>query len=172
MRVVGKVGLTNEQRAARALGIGGSEAPIIASGDVARIERLRLEKVGRIEPENLDWVIPVQFGHLTEAFNLDLLERETGRVITREGESVVSAEHDWRRCTLDGFMADDPQAIVQAKCRNAFWKLHELQKDMPQLMHEMDVCGVEHAYIGVFFGTMNWDCWLVERDADYAARLL
>tara|TARA_Y100000310_G_scaffold83131_1_gene79806 strand:+ start:1276 stop:2091 length:816 start_codon:yes stop_codon:yes gene_type:complete len=172
MRVIGKVGLTAEQKAARADGAGGSDSNIIASGDGERIERLRLEKLGRIEPEDLSRVIPVVFGQLTEDFNLDIFEMETGLVVTREGESCVSAEYDWRRCTLDGFVESE-RAVVQAKCVNAFSKPDEVvQKYMPQLHHEMDVVGVERAYLTVFIGTMKWDYWLVERDADYAAALL
>ena len=186
-RVVGKVGLTAEQKAARANGIGGSDSTIIASGDGERIERLRLEKLGRADPEDLSWVIPVMFGTLTEAFNLDLFERETGFTVTREGESCISAEYDWRRCTLDGGTDEDTTsrslaiegfaltstAIVQAKCVNAFSKPDEVvQKYMPQLHHEMDVLGVGRAYLTVFLGTMKWDYWLIERDAEYAQALL
>jgi predicted phage-related endonuclease len=171
VRILDKLGLTAEQIAARAGKVGGSDATDIVSGDPRRVEQRRLEKLGRVEPEDLSRVLPVVMGSHTEALNLDWFERETGLTVSREGESVISATHPWRACTLDGMASDG--AVVQAKHVNAFSKDEEVvQRYMAQLHHEMDVTGADAAYLTVFVGTQRWDCWRIERDPGYAAKLL
>lgn len=88
--------------AARRLGIGGSDATIIMSGDEEKILRLWREKRGEVEPEDLSRVLPVQMGVFTEPFNALWFEQETGKRVTSRGDTRVSADHPWMRCNLDG----------------------------------------------------------------------
>lgn len=167
-RVLDRVGLTAEQKALRTESIGGSDATIICGGDPERIERLRLEKLGRIEPEDLNRVVPVVLGQHTEPLNLDFYEHTTGRKVTREGERAISPVHPWRTCTLDG-MDMEMAAPVQAKHVNAFAKLDEVvQKYMPQMHHEMDCTETARAFLTVFHGTLKWEYFEIECDASYA----
>lgn len=94
--------LTEQQKAFRKQGLGGSDANIIMSGDQEKILRLWKEKRGEIEPEDLSRVLPVRMGSFTEAFNITWFEEETGKTVTRQGEQVISSEIPFMLCTLDG----------------------------------------------------------------------
>jgi predicted phage-related endonuclease len=138
------------------------------SGDNERILRLWEEKTGQREPEDLSRVLPVQMGSWTEELNRYWFERETGRVVKDEGAECVHPERPWMTCTLDGLTLTGPVAVFEAKHVSAFAKEDEVvQRYMPQLHHNMVVCGLEHAALSVFFGTMKWQCFEVEADPFY-----
>ena len=94
--------LTEQQKAFRKQGIGGSDANTIMGGDAEKIIRLWKEKRGEIEQEDLSRVLPVRMGSFTEALNITWFEEETGRTVTRQGEQVISEEFPFMLCTLDG----------------------------------------------------------------------
>jgi len=158
-----------EWHAERRTGIGGSDAARIMAGEVFP---LWLEKTGRAEPEDLSDVLPVQIGTVTEPLNLHWFAKSTGKTVTHEGESRHHAAYPWMRCTLDG-LTDNGTAIVQAKHVNQFSKIDEVtQKYMPQIHHEMAVCGVERAYLSVFIGTFTHEVVEVALDDFYLAQLI
>ena len=61
--------------------IGGSDAVKIMRGEWLELWKI---KTGRIEPDNLDHVLPVQIGILTEDLNLSWFEREEDHLITNK----------------------------------------------------------------------------------------
>lgn len=93
---------SDEWHAARRLGIGGSDANILMSGDKEKILRLWREKRGEVPPEDLSTVLPVQMGVWTEQFNVFWFSQETGKTVINCGDTRVSQEHPWMRCNLDG----------------------------------------------------------------------
>lgn len=173
------LGLTPEQIAKRVNSIGGSDANTLLSGDEDRITRLWREKRGEIAPEDLSNILPVQMGSFTEPFNAYWFERQTGMKPLQCGREMVSAKHEWRTCTLDGLIHTDndvmlaENAIWEAKHVSAYAKPDEiLARYFPQLTHNMDVCGLDKACLSVFFGTLKWEVFEIELDAEYAADLL
>lgn len=160
--------------AARRLGIGGSDATIIMSGDEEKILRLWKEKRGEIEPENLDDVLPVQMGVWTEPFNAAWFERVTGKRVISRGDTRVSEEHPWMRCNLDGEVSHDAiTAVWEAKHVSAFAKEDEVvRKYFWQLMHCMLVTGASKAFLSVFFGTLKHCVFEVEADPLSQAQLV
>ena len=58
--------------------IGGSDARIIMGDDEALLVRLRREKRGEFEPEDLSGNLIVQLGSVTEDLNRRWYERNTG----------------------------------------------------------------------------------------------
>lgn len=169
------VGLTDEQKAARKNGLGGSDANILMAGDEAAILHLWEVKTGQAEPEDLSGVLPVMMGQWTEELNRFWFEKETGRRISCEGESRVHLEHAFMACTLDGLTdtADGTLAVFEAKHVNAFAKIEEVeQKYMPQLHHNMAVCGLDRAVLSVFVGTLTWVHTEVTLDDWYLAELI
>jgi len=165
------LGLTDAQKIARKGTIGGSTANIIAGGNRERIFQLWEEFTGKREPENLDDVLPVMFGHVTEMFNAAWFEKMTGKVVVDMGLSIVSPDYDWRTVTLDG-LTDDRTAVFQAKHVNQFSKEENVITNyMPQVHHEMDVCGLELEYLSVFVGTLGYFQVAIERDHFYAEEL-
>lgn len=165
-------GLTPEQILKRRDGIGGSDANIIMSGDEARILRLWEEKTGQAESEDLSRVLPVQMGTWTEPLNRHWYTLTTGNEVTRVGETVQHKDHLFMRCSLDGTVEAEA-AIFEAKHVNQFSKIDAIaQKYMPQLHHNMSVCGLERAVLSVFVGTMAYEHLIVEADPFYTANLI
>lgn len=170
-----KLGLTAEQIAKRRHSIGGSDANVIMAGDPPSINRLWLEKTGREAPEDLSRVLPVQMGSWTEELNRYWYELTTGRLVYGEGEERAHAQHGWMTCTLDGATTterSDP-AIFEAKHVGGFQKIEDVvQRYMPQLHHNMAVCGVSWAVLSVFVGNASHELYEVEADWMYTAQLL
>jgi len=170
-----KLGLSPEQLAERRNGIGASDATIIMSGDPAALIRLWQEKRGEAEPEDLSRVLPVQMGSFTEPLNLYWYELTTGRPVTNEGEARQAVAYPFMRCTLDGLTVNSKgqPAVFQGKHVNAFSKIDEVaQKYMAQVHHEMHVCGLRHAILSVFIGTMAYEAVEIECDEFYLAQLI
>src|SRR6202051_1638541 len=62
--------------------VGGSDARIIMGDDEPALHRLRREKRGEGEPEDLSGNLIVQLGTVTEELNRRWYERNTGQVVT------------------------------------------------------------------------------------------
>lgn len=154
--------------AARAGGIGGSDAIQIVSGAWLALWE---QKTGRREPEDLSHVLPVQLGSFTEAFNLAWFERQTGLAVSTAGcEGLVHPTHSFIRCNLDGVCAD---GIFEAKHVNGFFKPDRVvEKYYPQLQHNMAVTGVGMAFLSVLFGNHDWQYFEVSADPAYQGDLI
>lgn len=160
---------------ARKLGIGGSDANILLSGDAQRILFLWEEKLGRREPEDLSWVLPVQMGSATEDLNAAFYQHTTARAVTDRNVSRQHASRTYMRCELDGLTTTEAgaPAIFEAKHVNAFSTIEDVvQRYMPQLHHNMHVAGVGHAVLSVFVGTLKHEIYEVAMDDFYLAALL
>lgn len=164
-----EVGLSPTRAADRKRGVGGSDANTIFSGDSERIRELWLEKRGEAEPADLSSNLAVMLGCWTEAFNRQWFEQITGIGVSRTGETLCCSRHDWRRCTLDGFVADVP-AVWEAKHTNAFATSQEVTgRYMPQLQHNMAVAGVDRAFLSIIFGNHKFE--VIEVAADWLYQL-
>jgi predicted phage-related endonuclease len=169
---LGDLGLSPVLQAARAGGIGGSDANVILSGEAERIVRLWREKRGEVEAEDLTCVLPVMLGSWTEAFNRQWYEQETGYLVSRVGETANCKTHSWRRCTLDGFV-ELKGAVYEAKHVGAFVRPDEvLERYMPQLQHNMAVMTAERALLSVIFGNHKWEVYELPADWLYQEELL
>lgn len=148
------LGLTPEQVAARRLGIGGSDARIIAEGTDEERYHLWQVKRGLIEPPQIlkPWDAAVR--HTLEPLILDWYERETGRPLTRRGESVVAPGYPMIRCLLDGYDAELRKPI-DAKALNLYtpdaweWCVSHYRW---QIVHQMICCDAEAGALHVSLG--------------------
>jgi predicted phage-related endonuclease len=156
-------------------GIGGSDANILMAGDPERIYRLWLEKQGKVEPEDLSWVLPVQIGTLTEELNASFYAHTTGRAVTDRNTPMVRAATPYMRCELDGLTttaAGEP-AVWEAKHVNAFSSIDEVtQRYMPQFHHNMHIAGLRHCVLSAFIGTQKHEIVEVTLDDAYMMTLL
>jgi hypothetical protein len=174
----GNIGMGDAERKARMTSIGGSDAKIIMSGDQGAIERLWREKRGEAEPENLDHVIIVNMGNLTEAYNLDLFEEATGLVVTDEQKKVFHPEWDKAHSTLDGIARkaeDGPAvAVVEAKWMLPFGFSVQaaIEKHFPQVQHNMMTTGIDVSYLTILTGGGSHFVARVEADLFYQIALL
>ena len=158
--------------ARRREGIGGSDANVILSGDGERILALWREKRGEAEPVDLGSNLAVMLGSWTEAFNRQWYEVISERSVEHHQLSLTCANHDWRRCTLDG-MLTDPPAVWEAKHTSAFAKSDEmLSRYMPQLQHNMAVARCDRAILSVIFGNHKYEIFEVASDWVYQIELL
>jgi hypothetical protein len=165
------LGLTRLELDARLLGIGGSDANTILSGDSERLTRLWLEKRGAPAADLSDR-LQVALGSWTEEFNRQWYEKITGERVERTNSARVSSQYSWRRCTLDGFIADR-NAVWEAKHTSAFVKPEDvLERYMPQLQHNMAVAKAERAILSVIFGNHKFEIFEVTSDWLYQLDLL
>ena len=74
--------------------------------------RVALEKMGEVEPENLDAIPEIQLGRLIEPRVLDAYVANGGRLLTRSPDTMRHPVHNWLGAHLDGFTTD---AVVEAK---------------------------------------------------------
>lgn len=161
----------SDWHAARALGVGGSDATCIVRGVREELEVLRLEKLGRQTPDDLSRVLPVQMGSWTEPLNRLWLSYATNFAVTT-GESLTHPAHTFMRASLDGYIHDD-NAIIECKHVNDFSKMDDLlAKYYPQLQHNMCVADYPKCYLSVFFGSGRHDWRVIERDNAYIANLI
>lgn len=169
------IGLSEVEKAERMLGIGGSDANIIVSGDSERITRLWLEKRGA-PAEDLSDKLQVSLGAWTEAFNRQWYEKLSGDTVECSAGALACAQNPWRRCTLDG-MVRARNAVWEAKHTSAFVKPEDvLERYMPQLQHNMAVAKADRAILSVIFGNQKFEIfevasdWLYQLDLFHAER--
>ena len=153
-------------------GIGGSDATIILSGDRDKIVALWREKRGEQAPADLSTNLAVMLGSWTEAFNRHWYEKVSGRRVGGAGATITCPTNPWRRCSLDGYVADSG-AVWEAKHTNAFAKPEDvLERYMPQLQHNMAVARVERAVLSVIFGNHKYEIFEIASDWVYQIELL
>ncbi|MBF0562191.1 MAG: YqaJ viral recombinase family protein [Alphaproteobacteria bacterium] len=145
---------------ARRLGVGGSDAGRILSGDWLGLWR---EKTGRTPPEDLSANLAVAMGTFTEPLNRYWFTQQTGVAVTPVSEARVHPQHPYMRANLDGLCGDG--AVFEAKHVNAFARDDEvLARYFPQLQHYLAVTGAHLARLSVFFGSNKWASFEVARD--------
>lgn len=174
----GNIGMSEEARLARMKSIGGSDAKIIMGGDQMAIERLWAEKRGESIPEDLDEVLLIQLGNLTEPLNADFFEHEMGMEVTDEQKKVHYYAWDKAHTTLDGLvrkeLTADPHAIAEFKFMMPFGfsKEKAYEKYFPQVQHNMMVTDLPLAYLSIITGAAQHVIIEVEADLFYQIALL
>ena len=167
-----QIGLTQDERESRDLGIGGSDANVILSGNSERILDLWREKRKQRERPDLSNNLAVMLGNWTEDFNRQWYEQITGEQVSRVGTAERCHDRDWRRCTLDGFV-ECSGSVWEAKHTSAFTKSDEvIERYMPQLQHNMAVMKADRAILSVIFGNQKFEIFLIEADWFYQLELL
>ena len=94
--------------------IGGSDARTILGTDESALIRLWREKRGEIPPQDFTGNLLVQFGCATEELNRRWFQRETGRELSQVQRFVRHKTLDWMGATLDGMVAEEPDAPFRA----------------------------------------------------------
>ena len=167
-----EIGLGARELEVRTGGIGGSDANIILSGDPDKIRDLWREKRGEKQSTDLSDRLPVMLGSWTEPFNRQWYEKLSGRRVGRVGLAIACARHNWRRCTLDGYI-EDTGTVWEAKHTSAFGKPEEvLERYMPQLQHNMAVAKADQAVLSVIFGNHKFEIFDIAADWLYQLDLL
>ncbi len=160
----------DEWLAARRLGIGSSDVPIILGllADVSPY-RLWLEKTegGNVRPDPTYWM---ERGKALEGFLAERFERETGRGVIDPGEFAV-AQHprqQWMLATVDRLSFDPlreiddhfqplPSAVLELKAPTGYglaeYGEHPSRYTLTQVQWQLLVTGYNLAHVAVDFGT-------------------
>lgn len=159
---------SDDWHANRRLGLGGSDATILAEGDADRIHDLWLLKTGRKDP-GIELNLPILLGVVTEDVNRHWFEHTTGRKVWADGEERIHPDYPWIRASLDGITTaeDGREAYWEAKAVNAFWKLPNLVRKYNAQVHHCMACGGwEVSVLSVILGNkhvvaeIEFDAWL------------
>ena len=172
--------LTAEQRAARANGIGGSDAGIIAG--LAKWKtpvQLWQEKTGRVEPPNLDDNELIEFGNEFESVIGRVWSRRTGKKIRRVNRTIVDKEHSWMLGHIDFDVVGVNEGL---ECKQAGWWMRDLwgeeeSDDVPlyyliQGVHYMRIRDADAWNFGVLLGGNTLKKYRVERDLESEKQLI
>ena len=182
--------------AARATGIGGSEASAVMG--VGRKSRYTLwaEKTGIVQPDDVDSEA-AHWGKLLECVILGEFAKRSGREVRYWPQtlSVTHRELPWMRCTPDGLQWCEKRGagVVQVKtCSQRMgseygpgigwgddetdadpneWREYVPLNHQIQLQHEMAVCGADWGSLVVLIGGQQMKWWDVERDAGFCVTL-
>jgi putative phage-type endonuclease len=120
------IGTSNDRdwHSRRRLGVGASEAAIMLGqhpryGEGGPAE-LWCWKTGRVEPESLDELENVQWGHRMEALIIEAYSetRYAGRSVRRSGEQLRSRAHPWALATLDAWTQHPEFGRVPFEAKN------------------------------------------------------
>ena len=174
--------LTKEQIERRKLGIGGSDARIIANGTQEDWHALWMQKIGELEPKfNRQQRFLMSLGVATEPITLERLNEEvplmkpelTSDGIEKYKKSLecVDNEYKFLRCNLDARVLSTGQA-VEVKYHTGNKSFSELAEYYaPQLQHNMMCSNSTSIVFAVTFGhygTFKWE--LIKADYNWLAQ--
>jgi predicted phage-related endonuclease len=153
--------------------LGGSDARTIMGTDESRLTRLWREKRGEAQPEDLDDILIVQLGTVTEDLNRRWYERNTGHTIKDVQRHVRHPVLKWMGATLDG-LVDPSGAVFEAKFMLPWTFTEEgaAEKHMAQLQHNMWVANTESAVLSIITGGGKWVEMTIYADPLYQHLLL
>lgn len=170
--------LTPEWHAARRLGIGSSDAPVV-TGDAPWGDLLTLyaAKVGIIDPPDIN-TPATAWGRRLEAVVADWYSETTGRKLRRVKRLLRHPEHEWMLASLDRVVVGE-QRIVEVKTSRyasdewgapgtAEIPTHYLI----QVQHQLAVTGYPVADVAVLFAGSDPRTYTIDRDDDLIAGLI
>mgnify|MGYP003108596126 CR=1 FL=1 len=156
----------------RNLGIGGSDATYLAAG---KWKELYDKKKGLVE-EDLAFVLPVQLGIYTEAFNRDWFTAMADLPVQEVDHTLVHKKYDFILANIDGYVLNEnlkPKAIFEAKHTNMMTKEDTIiEKYYAQVQHYMMVSNMKEAFLSVIFGNVRWKAFHIQQDKKFQKKLL
>jgi predicted phage-related endonuclease len=153
--------------------IGGSDARVIMGDDEGALIRLRREKRGEAEPEDLSGNLIVQLGSATEELNRAWYERNTGQRVIAAQRWVKHSAIPWMAATLDG-VVEGIGAVFESKFMLP-WSFSEeaaAEKYMAQLQHNMWVTHLRSSVLSIITGGGKWVEITVPMDPLYLTLLV
>lgn len=168
-------GLSAEQQAIRATGIGASEiAAIVGLNPWRSAHDVWLVKRGLVTEESN---MQSRMGSRVERCVIEEYVADTGATLTFPG-TVRHATESWMLCTPDGFDVANRRGL-EVKCvgwRSAFhWGDEEdaiPDYYRPQVEWQLEVLGVEEAHVAAWIGGSDFRIYTVRRNATLAEALV
>jgi hypothetical protein len=168
--------LTPEQQERRRQGIGGSDARLIVEGRWLELYRLKTDPAfAAAQAEEMEWSLPVQLGHATEAVHRKFLARDLGVHIHEPpaGRTSVHPSIPYLLCHPDGICQyKGAMHSVQLKFCNPFNGFDEqAERYYPQIVHEATVLGYDNMILSVLLhAKLQWKRFTI--DPDFQRRYL
>lgn len=161
-----------EWHAARATGIGGSDAATICGLNKHESPReLWLEKIGTPAPraENPDLDEAAEMGHVLEPIVASRFTKKTGLPVYPYPGMLRALDPEWALINLDGATLDGGEyGLFEAKTRSSY-ALQDWIDEPPagpylQVQHGLMVTGWEYGYVACLIGGQRTLVHRVERD--------
>lgn len=170
---------TSEWLKMRTIGIGGSDASIIAGCNPYRsIFELWQEKRGEIPVKEEESEV-THFGKILEDVVRKEFIQRTGLMVRKKNSILRSKEYPFMIADVDGIISelDGTYSIFEAKTaiefKNTNWKNGEVPENYQlQLQHYMAVTGFQKAYIAVLVGGNKFYWTEVYRDEQLIKMLI
>src|SRR5882724_8796476 len=153
--------------------VGGSDARIIMGKDETALLRLWREKRGEEPPLDLEGVLIVQLGLVTEDLNRRWYELNSGHRVSDVQRHAIHRTLPWMAATLDG-LVKETGAVFEAKFMLP-WSFTEeaaAEKHMAQLQHNMLVAGTKKSVLSIINGGGKWIELSIEADPIYQTILI
>lgn len=153
--------------------LGGSDVAVLMAGDAQGIDRLYREKIGEVVPNNLDDVLAVRLGKVTEPLNLEWYERMTGEMLFDQQKQITHKKFPWARVTLDAW-DNNLGCPVEAKYVSGREPIEVvIDRYQPQLHWQMTITGARQCALSLIIASKHeYRCEYIEMDDEYAAELL
>lgn len=170
--------ITNEQREARKLGIGGSDMPIILGLSTYKTPyQLYLEKIGELSDNNEETEVQYWGNRLEGTIREEFEIRNNVKV--SQPDTLVHADYSFLRGNLDGFI-EEQNAVLEIKCANQFMSKEwgddsEDAIPMPYLVQVAIYCAIanaDYAYIAVLIGGNTYKQYKYTRDLALETHLI
>jgi putative phage-type endonuclease len=164
--------ITEQQRLERMNGIGGSDAPILLGlSPYKTAYQLYLEKVGEVEPDNLDGVEVIQWGNILEDVVADEFSRRAGLTLHRVNRSLVHPSHPFMRANLDRRVVGKPE-LCEIKTVRGLDGDAARADHVAQVQHYLAVTGYDRAHLVYLVSGQRMLNFTVERDDAYIADMI
>ena len=165
--------LTEKQIEARKNKLTASRIGVLITGNLEGIQRLYLEMIGALEPEDLSHVWAVQLGAVTEQLNLDWFEAKNRMLVTRRGDVVTHPDYPWGAATLDGW-CENLNCPIEAKHTRGIEPLWPIVVDryQPQMQFQMLMTDAEQCVMSVIMGVSEPVVEYIKRDQDFINEML
>src|SRR4029077_17336098 len=131
-----------------------------------------LDKTGRVPLDHGDGADSrMLWGQRLEQLVLDSFEERTGMRVIHRGELVRHATNPWMLATLDGVAVEDTHGILlgvfEAKTstgRDGQWRDGVPDAYVLQVQHQLEVTGLERAWVPVLLGGQDFEIHELVRD--------
>lgn len=164
--------ISESQREARIHGIGGSDAPVIAGCSPYKTAvELWQEKVGQVQPANLDDVEVIQWGNLLEDVVAQEFSRRTGLKLRRVNETLVDRREPYLMAHLDRRVVGEP-ALVEIKTTRGLQDDAARADHITQVLHYLHVADLQRAFIVYLVAGQRMVFFQIARDQEAVEALL
>jgi YqaJ-like recombinase protein len=168
-----KLGLTRMELETRMHSIRGSDCNTIVNGTDWDIRNVIAVKRGEAKSVDLSRNKACMLGTYNEALNVMFFEMDTELRVYARNTTEDHPFDPYYGCSLDG-LVDHPEhgsCVFEAKYTGAT-NLKTITKTyLPQVVHNMDCCGLKKTILSVIMGGTKYGYVVVDMDLDYLAAL-